>query len=87
MGQFSVTRSNPTHQLTDPTQPDPVQVKKLGPNRTQPNTTNNGAYSLVVTYFHTQNLWVSGTGQIGRKTNLTAWCNQLLSNRALSALT
>jgi len=35
-GPFCVTRSNPTHQLADPTQPD---------------TTNNGAYSLVETYF------------------------------------
>ena len=24
MGQFCVTRSNPTHQLTDPTQPNPL---------------------------------------------------------------
>ena len=41
MGPFCVTRSNPTHQLTDPT---------------QPNTTNNGGYSSVVTYFYTHNL-------------------------------
>ena len=34
---------------------------------TQPNTANNGAYSLVVTYFCTQNLSVSRTCQIGRK--------------------
>jgi len=41
MGQFYVTRSNPTHQLTDPTQPNPLQVeKKFGPNLTQPNTAN-----------------------------------------------
>ena len=26
MGQFCVTRSNPTHQLTDPTQLNPVQL-------------------------------------------------------------
>jgi len=38
MGPFCVTRSNPTHQLTDPTQPNLLQVKKLGPNPTQPNT-------------------------------------------------
>ena len=57
----------PTHQLTDPTQPDPIQVEKFGPNPTQPNTTNNRADSLVVTYFYTQNLSVSGTGQIARK--------------------
>jgi len=25
IGPFRVTRSNPTHQLTDPTQPDPTQ--------------------------------------------------------------
>jgi len=34
---------------------------------TQPNTANNEAYSLVVTYFYTQNLSVSRTCQIGRK--------------------
>jgi len=51
MGPFCVTQSNPTHQLTDPTQPNPIQVGKYGPNPTQPNTTNNKAYSLVVTYF------------------------------------
>ena len=37
------------------------------PNPTQPNTANNGAYSLVVTYFYTQNLSVSRTCQIGHK--------------------
>ena len=47
MGLFCVTRSNRTHQLTDPTQPNPLQVGKFAPNPTQPNTTN----SLVVTYF------------------------------------
>ena len=41
MGPFCVTRSNPTHQLTDPTQPNPIQVKKnLDPTRKK---TNNGA--------------------------------------------
>jgi len=29
MGPFCVTRPNPTHQLTDPTQPNPLQVKKI----------------------------------------------------------
>ena len=67
LGLFCVTRSNPTHQLTDPTKPNPLQVEKFGPNPTQPNIANNGAYSLVVTYFYTQNVSVSGTCQIGRK--------------------
>ena len=32
-----MTRSNPTHQLTDPTQPNPLQVeKKFGPTRLNP---------------------------------------------------
>jgi len=35
MGPFCVTRPNTTHQLTDPTQPNPLQVKKL--NSTRPN--------------------------------------------------
>jgi len=39
MGPFFVTRSNPTHQMTDPTQPKLLQVEKFGPNLTQPNTT------------------------------------------------
>ena len=56
-GPFCVIRSNPTHQLTDPTQLNPLQVGKFGPNATQPNTTN-----------------------------LTAWCSQILSDRALNAL-
>ena len=55
MGPFRVTQPNPTH----------YKLKNLDP--TQPNTANNGAYSLVVTYFYTQNLSVSGTCQIGRK--------------------
>jgi len=33
------------------TQPNPLQVKKFGPNPTQPSTINNGAYSLVVKFF------------------------------------
>ena len=45
----------------DPTQPiswltQPLQVGKLGPKPTQPNTTNNLAYSLVMRYFYTKNL-------------------------------
>jgi len=39
-GPFCVTRSNPTHQLTDLTQPNPLQVETFGPNRSQRNTTN-----------------------------------------------
>jgi len=62
MGPFCVTKSNQTHQLidpTDPTKPNPLQVEKFWPNPTEPNTTNNGAYSLAVTYFYTQNLSLS----------------------------
>jgi len=40
LGPFCVTRSNPTHQLTDQTQPNPLEVEKFGPNPTEPNTTN-----------------------------------------------
>jgi len=36
MGPFCVTGSNPTHHLTDPTKPEPLQVKKFGPNPTRP---------------------------------------------------
>ena len=38
MGPFCVTRSNPTYQLTDPTQPNTLQVEQFGPNPTRPNT-------------------------------------------------
>jgi len=87
MVPFRVTRSNPTHQLTDPTQPDPLQVEKFGPNPTQSNTTDNGAYILVVMYFSTRKLSVSGTCQIGLKIRFN-WLVQLnhISNRALNAL-
>ena len=33
MCPFCVTRSKPTHQLTDPTQPNPLQVENLDPTR------------------------------------------------------
>jgi len=56
-GKFrSVTQSNPTHQPTDSTQPNQLQVEKFGPNPTQLNTANNAAHSLAVTYFYTENL-------------------------------
>jgi len=35
IGPSDVTRSNPTRQLTDPTQPNPLQVGKFRPNSTQ----------------------------------------------------
>jgi len=86
MGPFCVTRSNPTHPLTDQTQPNPLQVKKFGPNPTQPNTTDNGAYSLLVTFIHgTYRFPVPVRSAV--KSNLTAWCNQIISNRAVNALT
>jgi len=117
MGPFCVNRSNPTHQLTDPPQPNPLQVEKFGPDPTQSNTTNNGVYSLVVTYFlytdlsrtfsqpsinlfmlmlgsiliiihiKTVSLFHSKTSSSAVKSNLTAGYNQILSNRALNALT
>ena len=52
MGPFCVTPSNPTHQLTDPTQPNSLQVGKFGPNPTQPNTTNNGTYTFALYTLH-----------------------------------
>ena len=57
MGTFCVTRSNPTHQLTDPTQPN--KWKNL--DKTRPNPI--------------------------QLTKLTAWCDQMLSDRALNVLT
>jgi len=35
IGPFCVNRSNPTHQLTDPTQPNPLQVEKFEPDPIQ----------------------------------------------------
>ena len=66
--------------LCDPIQPNPsadwlnpTQAEKFGPNPTQPNTTNNDRFPVPV-------------GSVV-KSNLTAWFNQILSNRALNALT
>jgi len=46
MGPFCVTRSNPTHQLTDPIQPNPLQVEKFGTNPTHMGQPNLGAGSF-----------------------------------------
>jgi len=35
MGPFYVTQSNPAHRPTDPTQPNPIEIKKSRPNPTQ----------------------------------------------------
>jgi len=48
-------------------------VEKFGPNPTQPNITNNDWFPVAV--------------RSAVQSNLTAWCNQILSNRALNALT
>ena len=40
MGPLYVTQTNPTHQMTDPTQSNPLQVENIGPNLTQSITTN-----------------------------------------------
>jgi len=53
---YDPIQPNPSADLPNPTQPNPLQVEKFGPNPTQPNATNNGAYSLVVTRFYTHNL-------------------------------
>jgi len=50
VGPFCVTRPNPTHQLTDPTQPNQLQVEKFGPSQTQPNT-NCHWLTLSLYYF------------------------------------
>jgi len=39
MGPFCVTRHNPTHQLTDPTQPNPTQPTTSEKNWSQPDPT------------------------------------------------
>jgi len=48
MGPFRVTQPNPTHQLTEPTQPEPLQVEKFGPNPTQPNPTQPNPIQLTM---------------------------------------
>ena len=57
MGPFGVTRSNPTHQLTDATQPT-----TSGPNPTQPNT---NCHSITLSLYYSWS--VSATCQIGHK--------------------
>ena len=75
-------------------------MKKIGPNPTQTNITNHGAYSLVVTCFYKRNSYRTFSHyhfitlsdrfpvrvRSAVKSSLTAWCNQILSNRALNAL-
>ena len=77
-------RSCPCVTLCDPIQPNPSAD---WPNPTQPSTTNNGAYSLVVTYFIHRTYQFLVRVRSAVKSNLTACFNQILSNRALSALT
>jgi len=73
MDPFYVTQSNPTHQPTDPTKPDPLQAEKFGPDPTRPSTTNSDRFPVPV--------------ESAVKSNLTARCNKILSNRALSEVT
>ena len=58
---------DPTQPISWLTQPNTTHYKWKNLDPTQPSTANNGACSLVVTYFYTQNLSVSGICQIGRK--------------------
>jgi len=92
---------NPSANWPSPTQFNPLQVKIFGPNPTQTNTTKHRAYSSVVTYFYTRNShrtfshyrFITPSDRFpvpvisAVKSNLTAWCSQILSNRALNALT
>jgi len=48
-GRVWATRSNPTHQLTDTTQPNPLRVGKFGPNPTQPNTSDSTQQKITDT--------------------------------------
>ena len=66
---------NPSTDWPNPTQPSPLQVKKIGANPTQPNTTNNKACSLVVTYFIHRADRFAVPVRSAVKSNLTAWCN------------
>ena len=62
VGPISSTQTNPTHQTTDPTQPNPSQIKNFGPtnqpnyNPTELHTTNNkpsGIRKVILgTLFH-----------------------------------
>jgi len=54
MGPLCVTRSNPTHQLTDPIQPNLLQVEKFGPDPSQYNYQCSLQFNSDV--FYTQNL-------------------------------
>ena len=74
MGPFCVTRFHPTHELTDPTRP--TITEKIGLNPTQPNY-----------HFFTPSDLFPVPVRSAVKSNLTAWYNQILSNRALNALT
>jgi len=67
---------NPSSDRPNPINPTHYKWENLDP--TQPNTINSGAYTVVR---------FSQTDRSTVKSNLTAWCNQILSNRALKALT
>jgi len=116
-GLFCMTGSNPIHHLTDPTQPNPLQVKKLDPTqyklmlmsvsgfkpvpglkwvkaaelnrklRTQVSNTSKSASLWSYCHFITPSDRFPVPVRSAEKSNLTAWCNQILSNCAWNALT
>ena len=76
-GPFCVTRSHPTNQLTDPTQPNSLQVEKFGPNPTQPmgqpnpwTTLVGGHYQCVVERQYDRLFALSTVAVTGRMTPL-----------------
>jgi len=90
MGPFCVTPSNPTHQLTDPTQSNRLPVEKFGPNPTQPNTTKHKLQLTVIGqhyHFITPSDRFPVPDRSAVKSNLTAWGNKILSNPAINAIT
>ena len=64
---------NPIQPISWLTQPNPLKAEKFGLNLTQPNTTSKDRFPVPE--------------RSAVKSHVTAWCNQILSNRALSELT
>ena len=73
MGPFCLSRSNPTHQLTDPSQPNPLQEDKKGPNPTQPNA---NCHWLTLSLFITPSDRFLVPVRSAVKSDLTVWCNK-----------
>jgi len=85
MGPLCVTQSNLTHQLTDPTQHKWKNLELTWPNPTRLQSASlwSNCHWLTLSLFTPSDRFAAPV-RSAVKWNLTAWCNQVLSNRALN---